>query len=497
MFMALMAFCGFFFLAGIQLVGLVGADEPRYAQVAREMLAAPRLGHAGALRQAMAGKAPALLLVAMLAYQGAGGVSDWAARLPSAILCSLMVFFIYLWSRRFRRGMQLDAALITAASAMVIGFGRSASTDMPLTVMFTAAMLCWYGWHASQNRGWLLGFLFLLRIGNAGQRTGRGISGGVNYCGVRWLRRDGRLMLRTLWPAGIAAVSGSDPALVHCGAASESRVLPRLLSPAQPGALHHRPLPPSSALLVLPAGCSAGVGAVDRLCDCGDRGCHSRLAVLGAAAAGQGRPAHLPNAMAAAADRLLLLFAVEAAGIHSARDPGGYDPAGRLHPAPRRRRRKSRMSGCRCCTRLLSAVMLVAALIVPFKLLKLAMPRKVIIVAVALCVTAVLALWLSLHNYGYRILRFTTLVAGGHRILAAAAWQRRRSSMSCSRRARYKSAHQPFALGEIPIGRGLRRASLAWNTGWRFYRNHPIPSYERNEIPAGDHLVVAAAGSQN
>ncbi len=39
----------------------------------------------------------------MLAYKAAGGVSDWAARLPSAVLCTLMVFFIYVWARRFRR----------------------------------------------------------------------------------------------------------------------------------------------------------------------------------------------------------------------------------------------------------------------------------------------------------------------------------------------------------------------------------------------------------
>ena len=44
---------------------------------------------------------------------------------------------------------------------------------------------------------------------------------------------------------------------------------------------------------------------------------------------------------------------------------------------------------------LLSAAMLAAALIVPFKLLKLALPRNAIIVAVALALTAVLALWLS------------------------------------------------------------------------------------------------------
>jgi len=36
---ALLAFCGFFFFAGLQVIGLVGADEPRYAaDAAREML---------------------------------------------------------------------------------------------------------------------------------------------------------------------------------------------------------------------------------------------------------------------------------------------------------------------------------------------------------------------------------------------------------------------------------------------------------------------------
>ena len=32
--------------------------------------------------------------------------------------------------------------------------------------------------------------------------------------------------------------------------------------------------------------------------------------------------------------------------------------------------------------------------------------------------------------------------------------------------------------------------------GLGFYRNHKIASYERNEIPDGEHVVVAAAGSK-
>jgi len=32
--------------------------------------------------------------------------------------------------------------------------------------------------------------------------------------------------------------------------------------------------------------------------------------------------------------------------------------------------------------------------------------------------------------------------------------------------------------------------------GLAFYRNHPVANYERGEIPAVDHIVVAAEGSQ-
>jgi hypothetical protein len=51
------------------------------------------------------------------------------------------------------------------------------------------------------------------------------------------------------------------------------------------------------------------------------------------------------------------------------------------------------------------------------------------------------------------------------------------------------------AIGQIPtiavydVPRGLEY-------GLGFYRNRPVFSYERNEIPAGDHLVVAAAGAK-
>jgi len=167
----LAGFCGFLFFFGLSYFGLLGADEPRYAQVAQEMLArhdwiTPTLGGQPWLEK------PVLYYwQTMLAYK-MFGVSDWAARLGSAVDAALMVVAVYLFLRRFRSGSQfagfrfggfpLDGALMTASASGVIGFAHAASTDMPLTVMFTIAMLAWYAWHESANKRYLaLFYLFL------------------------------------------------------------------------------------------------------------------------------------------------------------------------------------------------------------------------------------------------------------------------------------------------------------------------------------------------
>src|SRR5256885_13068026 len=99
--------CFFFFFFGLGAFGLTGADEPRYAQVAREMLArhdwiAPTLGGTAWLE-----KPPLYYWQAMVAYR-IFGVSDWAARLPSAFDALLLVLAVYWFLRRFRLGVELD-----------------------------------------------------------------------------------------------------------------------------------------------------------------------------------------------------------------------------------------------------------------------------------------------------------------------------------------------------------------------------------------------------
>ncbi len=162
----LVAICGFLFFYGLGAFGLVGADEPRYAQVAREMLErhdwiTPTLGHVPWLEK------PVLLYWEEMTAFSIFGVSDWAARLPSAFSASMMIAAIYLFVRRFRRGSEMDGALMTASSAAVIGFARAAATDMPLAANFSIAMLAWYAWRESGERRWLLacyGFLGLATL---------------------------------------------------------------------------------------------------------------------------------------------------------------------------------------------------------------------------------------------------------------------------------------------------------------------------------------------
>jgi hypothetical protein len=132
-------FCLIPYFGGDQL-GLVGADEPRYAQIAREMLAAhsedchevharitphslrPTDIHAsyvclmgGTVTPILYGKPwlekPALYYWRAMGFFKEFGVSDWSARLPSASGAAALIFLAFLHLRRFRPGGHLDAAL--------------------------------------------------------------------------------------------------------------------------------------------------------------------------------------------------------------------------------------------------------------------------------------------------------------------------------------------------------------------------------------------------
>lgn len=198
----LAGFCAFLFFYGLGAFGLIGADEPRYAQVAREMLQrhdwiTPVLNGNPWLE-----KPPLYYWQAMLVYSVLG-VSDVAARVPSAIDATLLVICFYLFFRRFRRGVEVDAALITASCAGVFGFARAASMDMALTAAFALGMLAWWAWRETDKRFYLVGFYFCMALGMLAKGPVAPFLAAVIIVIFAAAAREWRSALRTLWLPGI------------------------------------------------------------------------------------------------------------------------------------------------------------------------------------------------------------------------------------------------------------------------------------------------------
>ena len=195
-------FCAFLFFYGMGQFGLIGADEPRYAQVAREMLErhdwiTPVLGGHAWLE-----KPPLYYWQAMLAYS-LFGVNDVAARIPAAIDATLLVIAVYLFFRKFGRGVEVDAALITASCAGVIGYAHAASMDMALAASFSMGMLAWWAWREGGKRIYLALFYVCMALGMLSKGPVAPFLAAAVIVLFAVGAREFRWVLRTLWLPGI------------------------------------------------------------------------------------------------------------------------------------------------------------------------------------------------------------------------------------------------------------------------------------------------------
>jgi 4-amino-4-deoxy-L-arabinose transferase-like glycosyltransferase len=198
----LVAFCGFLFFYGLGSFGLLGADEPRYAQVGREMLERADWITPTLLGKPWLEKPVLYYWQAILAFRVAG-VSDRAARLPSAFDATFLIVAIYFFLRRFRPGSELDGALIAASCAGVAGFARAAATDMPLAASFGVALLGWHGWYDSGRRVYLTAFYIFLALGTLAKGpVAPALSAVIIFIFIA-ARRDWAAIGRTLWIPGI------------------------------------------------------------------------------------------------------------------------------------------------------------------------------------------------------------------------------------------------------------------------------------------------------
>jgi len=195
-------------------LGLVGADEPRYAQIAHEML--DRFDSAHTLKGRLGAcvtpylygrpwlEKPALYYWrAMFVFQEFG-VHDWSARFPSASFAFIMAVLIYLHMRRFRPGGHLDAALITVACAGIIGFARGASTDMQMAAPFSIGLLGWYAWYETDSKFWLFDIYFFTGVATLAKGPVAPFLAIVIVASFAALRNEWSIIRRSLWWPGVA-----------------------------------------------------------------------------------------------------------------------------------------------------------------------------------------------------------------------------------------------------------------------------------------------------
>lgn len=198
---------------------LLGPDEPRYAQVAREMfmrgdLITPTLGGHTWFEK------PSLLYWMMMASYGAFGVTEFAARLGPACAGLLTVLIIFWMGRRVERaceerekprGLGGWSSLALASSVGLIIFSRGASFDIIVTMTLTLALACFYISEIERDarrRLWLLaGFyvavgLSLLAKGLVGIVIPFGVVG--SYFLMRRTWPDRRALTSMLWGIPLA-----------------------------------------------------------------------------------------------------------------------------------------------------------------------------------------------------------------------------------------------------------------------------------------------------
>jgi 4-amino-4-deoxy-L-arabinose transferase-like glycosyltransferase len=172
LFLAIVAF----YFYGLGHLPFVGPDEARYAQVAREMflrhdLITPTLGARAWFEK------PALLYWMMILSFKLFGVTEWSARLPSAISGALTVLAVFVVSRRIEDDKEPDSKIqgyafwsVFAVETMlgIVVFSLAASFDIVLTMTMTWALVFYFLYHLELCSGenerppsWLLAGFYI------------------------------------------------------------------------------------------------------------------------------------------------------------------------------------------------------------------------------------------------------------------------------------------------------------------------------------------------
>jgi 4-amino-4-deoxy-L-arabinose transferase-like glycosyltransferase len=142
----------FLFMYGSNVLPLLGPDEPRYTQVARQMFESrdwitPRLGQHPWFEK------PVLLYWLMSLSFALFGVNEFAARFPSVLGALFCVFLVYRIVKKVTgENRAFVCATLLGTSAFVVGFSHAATFDMLLTACITASLFYFFEYFANDQQ---------------------------------------------------------------------------------------------------------------------------------------------------------------------------------------------------------------------------------------------------------------------------------------------------------------------------------------------------------
>ena len=473
-------FCAFLFYFGLSAFGLVGADEPRYAQIAREMLRRGDVITPSLYGKPWLEKPPLYYWRAMQEYW-LFGVSDWAARLPSAIAATFMVAVIYFFLRRFRPGSQLNGALMTAASAGVIGFSRGAGTDMLLTAAFVVGMLLWFGWYATGRRLWLLLFCFFMGLGALAKGPVTLVLAGGIIVVFALVERDARLIARSLWLPGIILfLASSLPWYVAVQVRNpqflQEFIFQHNLRRFATSMYHHRQpfwyFAPVLLLGVMPWTALVIAGWMETI-----KGWREQVA---------SREGALARFLLIWTAVVVVFFSISASKLPGYILPAV--PACTILAADWVSRRERLAWPVTIAQGLLSGALLALALLYPNLLVyQHRVPGEARWLALGIGAVVFVATLSTLARKGAAALRLVVLAP----VIVGLAFLLRSGAPAIDNAFSARPVARAIAQMEgKPVAVVVYKAPRELEYGLAFYRNQPIPRYERDEVPVADHLVV-------
>jgi len=408
---------------------------------------------------------------------------------------TLLVIAVYLFFRKFRRGVDLDAALMTASCAQVIGYAHAASMDMALAASFSIGMLAWWAWRESGKQTYLVLFYVCMALGMLAKGPVAPFLAAAVIVVFALGARESRLVLRTAWLPGI---------LLFCAVALPWYIAVELRNPQffrefilehnlarfSSDLYHHRQpfwyYLPITALAFVPwtvfvvAACVASVRIwwAERRSVVAESDLEWQFSVFAGC---------------------WLLVPVAFFSISQSKLPGYIlpsIPAGALLLALYLRQQLADEENVSKALAVLHAL-LAAAPIVPSLLIayivaehRLPAGRPMLIalgIAFVLCAAIALTLVSRLR---LRMLRFVTLIPV---VLSVAAVLKLGATAIDQKLSVRPLAVEISSVETHPLPLAVFGVSREMEYGLAFYRNRPIVRYERGSVPEEEHLLVAPA----